>query len=42
MLMLYLKMLVAAIVGWKLGVLESKIERIIDGLNDQRKKKAPR
>ena len=41
-IILYFKILAAVVIGWKLGVLERKIEDIISDLNDLRKKKGCR
>ena len=38
-LMLYVKMLIAGVIGWKLGVLERKIEKLINEMIVQQSKK---
>ena len=38
-IILYFKILAAVVIGWKLGVLERKVENLISDLNALRKKK---
>ena len=42
MVIFYLKIIAALLVGWKLGELERKVEDIIDELSDLRKKRKHR
>ena len=37
----YVKVIVAIVLGWKLGVLERKVEELINALGDQQRKINP-